>query len=66
MRAFMCFLTGGHKYADENLKSELIPDDTRHIILSNACVKCGCVTEFVMDVEAQVEHDIAMFKGGAE
>jgi hypothetical protein len=64
MKAFMCFLTGGHKYADENIKSELIPDDTKHIILSNECVKCGCITEFIMDVDAQIKHDMAVMKGG--
>lgn len=66
MNGLMCFLTGGHKYADENIESELIPDDTRHIILLNACVKCGQVAEFVMDVDAQIKHDMANLKEGAE
>ncbi len=66
MQRLLCFLTGGHRYADKNIKSELIPDDTKHIILSNECVKCGTRTEFIMDVDAQIKHDMAIFKGGAE
>lgn len=66
MNRLMCFLTGGHRYADKNIKTELIPDDTRRIILSNECIKCGCVTAFLMDVDAQIKHDMAVLKGGAE
>lgn len=66
MNRLVCFLTGGHKYADKNIKSELIPDDTRHIILSNECVKCGMIIEFIMDVDAQIKHDMAILKGGEE
>ena len=62
MNKFICFLTGGHRYADKNIKAETIPDDTKHIILSNECVKCGAVSAFIMNVDAQIKHDIAYSK----
>lgn len=64
MNKLLCFLTGGHKYADKNIKTELIPDDTKHVILSNECVKCGEVSFFVMNVDTQIKHDMTALKGG--
>ena len=64
MNKLMCFLSGGHRYADKNLKTELIPDDIRHVIISNECVKCGNAFVFIMDVNAQIKHDMSVSKGG--
>ena len=40
LKRIKCFFTGGHKYSDENLRSELNRDEDK-IILSNWCVNCG-------------------------
>lgn len=38
MNRILCFLTGGHKYRDENLQSRLEGDSW---IANNRCIKCG-------------------------
>ena len=65
MNRLMCFLTGGHKYFDTNIRTEISPDDFNTIILTNPCVKCGTLSVFFMDTK-QIEKDIASMKGGAE
>ena len=66
MNSFMCFLTGGHKYFDKNIKTQIMPDDFNIVELTNPCVKCGTLSVFHMKVEKQIEKDIAELKGGAE
>lgn len=62
MKRFLCWLTGGHKYRDENIKSELVPDDVRQVILSNECIKCGEPTFFIMNVDRKIKNDIIRLK----
>jgi hypothetical protein len=58
----MCFLTGGHRYSDANIKTETAPDDFNIVILTNPCVKCGELSVFYMDVGKQIENDIVEMK----
>lgn len=57
MNSFMCRLTGGHKYADCNLKTERIPDDTRKLCIYNRCVKCGNIYVAVIDIDRIFQAD---------
>lgn len=66
MNRLMCFLTGGHKYYDKNIKTQIMPDDCNIVELTNPCVKCGTLSVFHMNVKKQIEEDIAELKGGAE
>lgn len=66
MNRLMCFLTGGHKYFDKNIKTQIMPDDFNIVELTNPCVKCGTLSVFRMNVKKQIEKDIAELKGGAE
>lgn len=66
MNRLMCFLTGGHKYSDKNIKTQTMPDDFNIVELTNLCVKCGTLSVFHMNVKKQIEKDIAELKGGAE
>lgn len=50
MNSFFCRLTGGHKYADTNLKTELSPDSNK-VWLSNHCIKCGTRYFCLMDTD---------------
>ena len=66
MNRLMCFLTGGHKYYDKNIKTQIMPDDFNIVELTNPCVKCGTLSVFRMNVKKQIEKDIEELKGGAE
>lgn len=66
MNKLMCFLTGGHKYADVNIKTDQIPPDTKRIILTNECIKCGEPVSFIMNVDAQMKCDLFITKKGGE
>lgn len=63
MNKFMCFLTGGHKYSDANMKTETSPDDNNIVVLTNPCVKCGGLSVVYMKVGKFIEKEL---KGGAE
>ena len=64
MNRFMCFLTGGHKYSDANIRTQTMPDDFNIIEITNPCIKCGALSVFYMNVQKQIEKDIAKMKGG--
>ena len=61
MREFLCWLTGGHRYADKNLKT-LYHTDTRKTLLWNYCVKCGIAYIFTINTDELVKRDIEEFK----
>lgn len=64
MNRLMCFLTGGHKYSDANIKAQTMPDDFNIVELTNPCVKCGALSVFYMNVKEQIEKDVSRMKGG--
>jgi hypothetical protein len=57
MNSFFCWLTGGHRYADKNLKTYYSPD-TRESTVFNHCVKCGIGFLFEMNTDALVKRDM--------
>ena len=66
MNRLMCFLTGGHKYSDANIRTQTMPDDFNIIEITNHCTKCGEVSVYYMNVGKMIEHDVKRMKGGAE
>ncbi|MBE6685757.1 MAG: hypothetical protein E7591_00820 [Ruminococcaceae bacterium] len=64
MNRLMCFLTGGHKYSDANIKTQTMPDDSNIVEITNPCIKCDTLSVFYMNVQKQIEQDIAKLKGG--
>ena len=48
MNKFMCFLTGGHKYSDANMKTETSPDDNNIVVLTNPMVGAAGISAFPM------------------
>ena len=64
MNKIMCFLTGGHRYSDANIRTQTMPDDFNIIEITNHCVKCGAVSVFYMNVGKIIAHDMARMKGG--
>ena len=66
MNRLFCKLTGGHRYADANIRTQTMPDDWRIVEISNPCIKCGCLSVFYMNVDAQIRSDAEKMKGGAE
>ena len=58
MNKFMCFLTGGHKYSDANMKTETAPDDNNIVVLTNPCVKCGDLLVVYMNVGKYIEKEL--------
>ena len=64
MNKIMCFLTGGHRYSDANIRTQTMPDDFDIIELINPCVKCGTLSVFYMNVKKQIAMDMARMKGG--
>lgn len=61
MNKFFCWFTGGHKYADSNLKSERSPD-SNEIWLYNRCIKCGALSVFLLDIDRIIQADMEEFK----
>lgn len=57
MNKLMCFLTGGHKYRDANIKSTTHPYDSRWLIMSNKCIKCGKPIVMGINIESVIKHD---------
>lgn len=57
MNKLVCFLTGGHRYADKNIIAyqHLNPD---YVTLHNECVKCGKEIEFDFCVGAYLRAEI--------
>ena len=51
MNSFMCFLTGGHKYSDANIRTQTAPDDFNIVEITNPCIKCGMLSVFNMNVK---------------
>lgn len=64
MNRLMCFLTGGHKYSDKNIRTQTMPDDFKIVEITNPCVKCGTSSVLYMNVNKQIEKDVAELKGG--
>ena len=61
LRALLCWLTGGHKYADKNLETFYDPK-TRKSLMWNYCVKCGIAYLFEIDTDEIVKRDLEEFK----
>lgn len=54
MNRLICFLTGGHRYADENITTH--PNRKKgYITLSNYCIKCGKTNHFQMNIDAEIK-----------
>ena len=66
MNRFMCFLTGGHKYSAANTRTQTMPDDFNIVEITNPCIKCGTLSVFYMNVQKQIEMDIARMKCGEQ
>lgn len=58
MNRLLCFVTGGHRYADKNLISCPSNHKLFHTTLHNECVKCGKPIEFEMNVGAIVRAEM--------
>ena len=74
LRRFLCWLTGGHKYADKNLETLYCPE-TRESLMWNYCVKCGTAYLFTINTDEIVKRDMEerkkryeawLRKGGAD
>lgn len=63
MNRIMCFLTGGHRYSDANIRTQTMPDDFNIVEITNPCIKCGTLSVFQMNVGKIIAHDIARMKG---
>lgn len=62
MNRLLCFLTGGHRYADKNIVAYQHPNPD-FVTLHNECVKCGKQIEFEYCVGAYIRSEIAKRKG---
>lgn len=45
MNRLLCFLTGGHRYADTGLKPKPC-NNPNYMTYYNECIKCGKTTQF--------------------
>lgn len=61
LRLFLCWITGGHKYADKNLKTYYNPN-TRQSSMWNYCVKCGTAYLFKINTDEIVKRDIEEYE----
>ena len=71
MNRLFCWLTGGHRYADNTLETEYVPYKGEHsMLIKNRCAKCG--KEFIanFDIDKILYMDIVEFlrrrKDGAD
>lgn len=62
MNKIMCFLTGGHRYSDANIRTQTMPDDFNIVEITNPCIKCGTLSVFHMNVGKIIAHDMARMK----
>ena len=63
MNKIMCFLTGGHRYSDANIRTQTMPDDFNIVEITNPCIKCGTLSVFHMNVGKIIANDLARMKG---
>lgn len=65
MNRLLCFLTGGHRFADTGLetKQQNNPD---WYTFCNECIKCGKTIECELNVGAIIRGDMERLKGGEE
>ena len=61
MNKVLCWLTGGHRYADMNLESSYNPY-TGQSILANRCVKCGKEITVTINVDEIIKRDMEEFE----
>lgn len=61
LRELLCWLTGGHKYADSNLRTMYSPE-TRESLMWNYCVKCGIAHLFKINTDEIVKRELKEFK----
>ncbi len=61
LRKFLCWLTGGHEYADKNLETLYCPYSGESL-MHNYCVKCGMAYLFTINTDEIVRRDIEEFK----
>lgn len=57
MNKLLCFLTGGHKYHDANLKT-CQGSRFGFVRLTNHCVKCGSVCTFEINTLYHIAKDL--------
>ena len=63
MNKLLCFLTGGHRYADKNIIVYQHPHPD-FVTLENKCVKCGKEVSFDFSVGKYLRVEIEKLKGG--
>ena len=61
MNRLFCWLTGGHRYDDKNLKTYYNPN-TRKSFMWNYCTKCGIAYLSKIDTGEIVKRDMEEFK----
>ena len=61
VRRLLCWITGGHKYADKNLRT-LYDQEDRKSLMWNYCVKCGIAYLFKINTDEIVKRDLEEFK----
>ena len=68
MNRLVCFLTGGHRYSDVNIRTQTMPDDFNIVEITHPCIKCGTLSAFYMNVGKMISHDaeIKRMRGGEE
>jgi hypothetical protein len=57
MNRLLCFLTGGHRYSDANIKTQTMPDNFNIVEISNPCIKCGTLSVFYMNVGKMIRYE---------
>ena len=62
MKKLLCFLTGGHRYADKNIIAYQHPNPD-YVTLHNECVKCGKEIDFDFCVVAYLQAELKKRKG---
>ena len=63
MNRLLCYLTGGHRFADIGLEAEQQKNPDWYTF-RNKCIKCGKTIECECNIGAILRADIARIKGG--
>lgn len=61
LRRLLCWITGGHKYADMNLKTYYDTENGKSLMW-NYCVKCGTAYLFKINTDEIVKRELEEFK----
>ena len=58
MNRLICFLTGGHRYADGNITTH--PNRKKgYMTLKNYCIKCGKPIYIQMNIDFEIQKALA-------